>query len=106
MSLLSLPGLTRQSIFETSHGSMLSLPGLTRQSIFLEKRWTPGSSPGVTSPGFGARVAMNPRSWWQRLTGGLKATSTSLGSALSDLVTKRKLDAAMLEDIEEALIRA
>jgi fused signal recognition particle receptor len=47
-----------------------------------------------------------PRNWWQRLTGGLKRTSASLGSAISDLVTKRKLDAAMLEEIEEALIRA
>ena len=46
------------------------------------------------------------KSWWQRLTGGLKATSSSLGTALTDLVTKRKLDAAMLEEIEEVLIRA
>jgi len=46
------------------------------------------------------------RSWWQRLTGGLKKTSSSLGSAISDLVTKRKLDAAMLDDIEELLIRS
>ena len=46
------------------------------------------------------------RSWWQRLTGGLKRTSSSLGSAITDLVTKRKLDAAMLDEIEEVLIRA
>ena len=46
------------------------------------------------------------RSWWQRLTGGLKATSSSLGGAIADLVTKRKLDAAMLEEIDEMLIRA
>jgi fused signal recognition particle receptor len=46
------------------------------------------------------------RGWWQRLTGGLKRTSASIGGALSDLVSKRKLDAAMLEEIEEALIRA
>src|SRR5262245_5745472 len=46
------------------------------------------------------------QSWWQRLTGGLKKTSSSLGTAISDLVTKRKLDAAMLEDIEELLIRS
>ena len=46
------------------------------------------------------------RSWWQRLTGGLKKTSSSLGTAISDLVTKRKLDAAMLDDIEELLIRS
>jgi fused signal recognition particle receptor len=44
--------------------------------------------------------------WWQRLTGGLKRTSAALGGALSDLVTKRKLDAALLEEIEAALIRA
>jgi fused signal recognition particle receptor len=46
------------------------------------------------------------KSWWKRLTGGLKATSASLGGAISDLVTKRKLDSAMLLDIEEVLIRA
>jgi fused signal recognition particle receptor len=48
----------------------------------------------------------NTRNWWQRLSGGLRRTSASLGGALSDLVTKRKLDAAMLEEIEETLIRA
>jgi fused signal recognition particle receptor len=47
-----------------------------------------------------------PKSWWQRLTGGLKRTSNAIGSAIADLVLKRKLDAAMLEEIEEMLIRA
>ena len=46
------------------------------------------------------------QSWWQRLSGGLKRTSSSIGTAISDLVTKRKLDAAMVEELEEALIRA
>jgi fused signal recognition particle receptor len=50
--------------------------------------------------------AQTSGSWWQRLSGGLKRTSASLGGAISDLVTKRKLDAAMLEEIEDALIRA
>jgi fused signal recognition particle receptor len=45
-------------------------------------------------------------SWWQRLSGGLKRTSASIGGALGDLVTKRKLDAAMVDEIEEVLIRA
>ena len=45
-------------------------------------------------------------SWWRRLSGGLKRTSTSLGTAVADLVTKRKLDRAMLDDIEEVLLRA
>ena len=46
------------------------------------------------------------QSWWERLSGGLKRTSSSIGSAISDLVSKRKLDAAMLDELEEMLIRA
>jgi fused signal recognition particle receptor len=46
------------------------------------------------------------KSWWQRLTGGLKRTSSALGTAIADLVSKRRLDAAMLDEIEDALIRA
>jgi fused signal recognition particle receptor len=46
------------------------------------------------------------QSWWQRLSGGLRRTSTSIGGAVADLVAKRKLDQAMLDDIEEVLIRA
>jgi fused signal recognition particle receptor len=46
------------------------------------------------------------KSLWQRLTGGLKRTSSALGGAVADLVTKRKLDGATLEELEEVLIRA
>jgi fused signal recognition particle receptor len=45
-------------------------------------------------------------SWWRRLSGGLKRTSSSLGTAVADLLTKRKLDRAMLEEIEDVLVRA
>jgi len=45
-------------------------------------------------------------SWWKRLSTGLKRTSASLGGSIVDLVTKRKLDAATLEDLENELIRA
>ncbi len=44
--------------------------------------------------------------WWQRLAGGLKRSSSALGGAITDLVVKRKLDAAAIADIEDALIRA
>jgi fused signal recognition particle receptor len=44
--------------------------------------------------------------WWQRLAGGLKRTSSALGGAIADLVAKRKLDAAMIAEIEDVLIRA
>ncbi|OQW57715.1 MAG: signal recognition particle-docking protein FtsY [Proteobacteria bacterium SG_bin9] len=46
------------------------------------------------------------QSWWRRLSSGLKRTSSSLGTAVADLVTKRKLDRTMLEDIEDVLLRA
>jgi fused signal recognition particle receptor len=45
-------------------------------------------------------------SWWQRLSGGLKHTSASIGGAIADVVVKRRLDQAMLDEIEEVLIRA
>jgi fused signal recognition particle receptor len=51
-------------------------------------------------------MSQETKSWWQRLAGGLKRTSASLGSAITDLVAKRKLDRAMLDEIEEMLIRA
>jgi fused signal recognition particle receptor len=46
------------------------------------------------------------QSWWRRLSSGLKRTSSSIGSAVAALVTKRKLDAAMVEEIEDVLLRA
>jgi len=46
------------------------------------------------------------KTWWQRMTGGLRRTSSSIGGAITDLVTKRKLDAAAIEELEEVLIRA
>ena len=46
------------------------------------------------------------QSWWRRLSSGLKRTSASIGTAVADLVTKRKLDHAMLDDIEDVLLRA
>jgi len=46
------------------------------------------------------------QSWWRRLSSGLKRTSSSLGTAVADLVIRRKLDRAMLDDIEDVLLRA
>ncbi|HEX5211764.1 MAG TPA: signal recognition particle-docking protein FtsY [Pseudolabrys sp.] len=45
-------------------------------------------------------------SWWKRLSGGLKRTSSSLGGAIASLVTQRKLDADTVEELEHELIRA
>jgi fused signal recognition particle receptor len=42
--------------------------------------------------------------WRDRLLGGLKKTSSKLSDNLTGLITKGKLDAEMLDEIEEALI--
>jgi fused signal recognition particle receptor len=44
--------------------------------------------------------------FWRRLAGGLRRTSSALGGAIASIVSNRKLDAAAIEELEEALIRA
>ncbi len=62
---------------------------------------TPQDSP----PESAAETGEKRENWWQRLSGGLKRSSSALG-AISDLVTKRFLDEATLEEIHDGLIRA
>lgn len=47
-----------------------------------------------------------PRSWFQRLKSGLTRTSSKLTEGITGLFTKRKLDGATLEDLEDLLIQA
>ncbi len=47
---------------------------------------------------------MSQTTWHKKLIGGFKRTSEKLGENLTGLVTKSKLDAEMLDGIEEALI--
>jgi fused signal recognition particle receptor len=47
---------------------------------------------------------MSDTAWHKKLIGGLKRTSEKLGENISGIVTKSKLDAATLDEIEEALI--
>ncbi len=46
------------------------------------------------------------RGWLSRLTQGLSRSSTALGRGIADIFTKRKLDAASLDDLEDILIQA
>ncbi len=50
----------------------------------------PSVVPPVEVP---APAAAGKRSWWRRLTEGLSRTSSALTTGISDLFTKRKLDA-------------
>ena len=54
----------------------------------------------------GSETGEARQSWWRRLRGGLARTSASIATAITDLVSKRKLDAGVLEELEDVLIRA
>lgn len=72
----------------------------------------PASKPAVEEvPAAPAPVAAEPApvrklSWFQRLKQGLSRSSSALTEGISSIFTKRKLDAAMLEDLEDVLIQA
>jgi fused signal recognition particle receptor len=46
------------------------------------------------------------RSWWRRLRDGLARSSSAIGDGITSIFTKRKLDAAMLDELEDVLIQA
>ncbi len=64
-------------------------------------------TPPPSAPVFKAAVPPRAaRSWWERLTSGLSRSSQSLTSGIADVLTKRRLDRATLDDLEALLIRA
>ena len=58
------------------------------------------------APAAAAPAPEPKRSWWQRLRSGLSRSSSAIGQGIVDIFTKRKLDGAMLEELEDILIRA
>jgi len=47
-----------------------------------------------------------PRGWFARLASGLKRSSDNLTNSITSVFTKRKLDAATLDELEDVLIQA
>jgi fused signal recognition particle receptor len=65
------------------------------------------AAPEPAAPPPAAEVPVaEPRSWWRRLKEGLARSSNSISQGITDVFTKRKLDAAMLDDLEDILIQA
>ncbi|WP_449393968.1 signal recognition particle-docking protein FtsY [Devosia riboflavina] len=58
------------------------------------------------SPPAAAPVPAQRQSWFSRLTSGLKRSSDNLTSSITSVFTKRKLDAATLDELEDVLIQA
>lgn len=79
-----------------------AMPGLLKR-VFGQKEGEREAAPGESH---GAPAAGRKRSWWVRLREGLARSSHSLWEGLAAILTKRKLDAEMLEDLEDVLIRA
>ena len=67
---------------------------------------TPAAQPVEEAPSPAQEPAPEPRSWWRRLKEGLARSSNSISQGITDVFTKRKLDGAMLDDLEDILIQA
>ncbi len=66
-------------------------------------------SEAVITPPPATPVAAEPgpqRNWWDRLRSGLSRSSQSLTSGITDVFTKRRLDRATLDDLEDLLLQA
>ena len=64
----------------------------------------PDKDPKPETPA--AATAPQTQGWFQRLKSGLGKTSSKLSSGITDLISKRKLDAATLDDLEDLLIQS
>ncbi|QRM53536.1 signal recognition particle-docking protein FtsY [Sinorhizobium sp. BG8] len=65
-----------------------------------------GFSTATDRPVESAPAPVVKRSWFQRLRDGLSRTSSHLTGQIASLFTKRKLDDATLQDLEDLLIQA
>ena len=66
---------------------------------------TPPVAPAAPVPEPSPQPAKK-QSWFQRLASGLKRSSDQLTGSIAAVFTKRKLDAAMLDELEDILIQA
>lgn len=62
--------------------------------------------PSEVSPPVASEAETPKVGWFQRLKSGLAKTSSRLSDGITSIFTKRKLDAATLEDLEDLLIQA
>ena len=74
-------------------------------ALVQDEAFEPESIARESTPG-GPPLARQKRRWWTRLRDGLSRSSGAIGEGLAAILTKRKLDAAMLDDLEDVLIRA
>ena len=71
-----------------------------------DKRSDVSESVDVAATSSDAEDSEPKTSWFQRLRSGLSKTSSQLASGITGVFTKRKLDAATIDDFEDLLIQA
>ncbi|WP_273510135.1 signal recognition particle-docking protein FtsY [Phreatobacter oligotrophus] len=79
-------------------------PDEPKRPGFFQRLFGQESAPAPATPETAAPAER--KSWWRRLTEGLSRTSSKLGTGVTDLFTKRKLDGDTLEELEDLLIQA
>jgi fused signal recognition particle receptor len=80
----------------------------TRKPGFLSRFF--GREPEKPAPAEAPAAAPEPeaprKSWWQRLREGLSRSSSAIGTGITDIFTKRRLDQDTLDELEDVLVQA
>jgi fused signal recognition particle receptor len=95
-----LPPETAADVLETA-GKPEQDFALPDEGLALEPELADGEEISIAPD-----APMQKQNWWARLRTGLSRSSSSIGEGLAAIFTKRKLDAGMLEELEDVLIRA
>ena len=79
-----------------------------KRGVFARLFGRGASAPTSESPPDGAAAPDEPpkRTWRERLFGGLFRSSQAISKGISEIFTKRKLDALTLDELEDVLLRA
>ncbi|MFG1425009.1 signal recognition particle-docking protein FtsY [Roseixanthobacter glucoisosaccharinicivorans] len=90
-----------------AHDPLAAIAPVEEPPVFAEAPFAPEQSAAPSdAPQAGDEPEPAKTSFWRRLTSGLARTASSLTQGITDLVSKRKLDADTLEELEDILIRA
>lgn len=85
----------------------VSEPGIIQRPEIAPAPEVMESPPTPAEPAVPAAAADAPRaSWWDRLRSGLARSSSTISQGITAVFTKRKLDGAMLDELEDVLIQA
>jgi fused signal recognition particle receptor len=94
-----------ETISDEPSGAVLEAPASPSVANVAPARIEP--EPTLVSPTTELEpAASSGGSWFQRLKSGLSKTSSQLTSGITNVFTKRKLDAATIDDLEDILIQA